>query len=251
MTNKPIIEIKNVSKTFRIPHEKEDSLRGTIFRFWKPKKFSEFKALQNISFSINSGEFVGIIGRNGSGKSTILKILAGVYTPDDGNVEINGSISPFLELGVGFNGELTAKENVFLNSALLGLSEEETRTKFEGIIAFAELEDFVDTKVKNFSSGMYARLAFSIAIQSDASIFIMDEVLAVGDVNFQKKCFEIFEEYKKQGKTIILVSHSMDQILKMSDRVLFFDSGNLVKEGSAEKIVSFYLNYHNQKADDI
>lgn len=234
------IEVQNVSKKFILYHQRRDSVRENFFHFFRKGSFEVFYALKNISFEIKKGEFFGIIGRNGSGKSTLLKILAGVYCSDAGAIHVSGKISPFLELGVGFNGELSARDNIFLNGTILGLSKKQIEDRFNEIIHFSELERFVDTKLKNYSSGMYARLAFSLAIQVDADILIMDEVLAVGDADFQKKCFAVFEELKKAGKTIILVSHALENIEKFCDRALLLDNGKMSCIGPANEVLQKY-----------
>jgi ABC-type polysaccharide/polyol phosphate transport system ATPase subunit len=186
------------------------------------------------------GQFIGIIGHNGSGKSTLLKILSRIYRPDDGRVEIVGKVSPFLELGVGFNPELTARENIFLSGAILGLGRTELHRRFEEIIGFAELEQFVDHKLKNFSSGMEVRLAFSLAIQAHAEILMMDEVLAVGDLSFQKKCFDTFTRYKREGRTVVLVTHELSAVNTYCDRALLLDHGRLMGDGSAADVTAQY-----------
>lgn len=237
---KSIIELKNVSKRFVIPHEKENSLKGTILSFLRGNTHETFYALKNISLNVLPGEFVGIIGRNGSGKSTLLKMLAGVYVPDSGKVHVHGTISPFLELGVGFNGELSGRDNVYLYGAVLGLTKKEIDAKFDEIVAFAELEQFIDTKIKHYSSGMYVRLAFSIAIQSNAPILLVDEVLAVGDANFQQKCFGVFEKFKKEGRTVVFVSHDLSAVQKFCDRALLLENGKIVKIGNVKETINYY-----------
>jgi ABC-2 type transport system ATP-binding protein len=237
---KPIISVKNVSKKFVIAHERENSLKRTLLNFWKKKTYEEFYALKDVSFEINRGEFVGIIGRNGSGKSTLLKILAGIYSPTSGNVIVDGTISPFLELGVGFNGELSGRDNIFLYGAVLGLSKKEIESKFKEIVEFAELSKFIDMKMKNYSSGMYVRLAFSVAIQSRAPILLVDEVLAVGDANFQAKCFDVFERYKKEGKTVVLVTHDMGAVEKWCDRCVLLEEGIVKENGKPNTIILKY-----------
>ena len=218
------IKVDNVSKTFILPHEKNNSLKNKIINFTKTKKtYEKQHVLDNISFEVKKGEFFGIIGRNGSGKSTLLKILAGIYSSDAGNVSVYGKLTPFIELGVGFSPELTGRDNVFLNGALLGFSRKEMLSMYDDIVDFAGLEKSMDQKLKNYSSGMQVRLAFSIAIRADTDILVLDEVLAVGDENFQKKCLEVFREYKKSDKTIILVSHSTGDIEKFCDRVLVLE----------------------------
>lgn len=244
----PIIEVKNISKTFKIPHERIDSLRGKFFNIFKTKEYSQFEALKDVNFEIQPGEFLGIIGRNGSGKSTLLKILAGIYEPDKGKIIVRGKISPFLELGVGFNGELSARDNIYLNATILGLSHEQINQKFDKIIEFAELENFVDTKVKNFSSGMYARLAFSVAIEAEADIYLMDEVLAVGDAGFQAKCFEKFRELKNQNKTIVLVSHDLNSVRDYCDKAILLEDSHIKLNTGANEVINTYLaNNSNQK----
>lgn len=234
------IKADNIYKSFRIPHERNRSFKSTALNIFKKKTYTKFDAAKGISFEVKKGEFYGIIGRNGSGKSTMLKMLAGIYSPDRGKVLVNGRISPFLELGVGFNYELTGRENVYLNGTILGLSRKEINKKFDDIIGFAELADFVDQKLKNYSSGMQVRLAFSVAIHAHAEILLMDEVLAVGDSNFQKKCFDVFKEYKKRGRTIIFVSHAMESIKEFCDRVLVIDQGKVVFMGAPEVAIKKY-----------
>ena len=220
------IKVDNIHKTFKLPHEKNNSLKGSIINFYKHSKGYEVqKALKGISFEVEKGEFFGIIGRNGSGKSTLLKILAGIYSPDIGRVEINGRLIPFIELGVGFSPELSGRDNVFLNGALLGFSRSEMEAMYKSIVDFAELNRFMDQKLKNYSSGMQVRLAFSIAIRADSDILLLDEVLAVGDDNFQQKCLEVFRNYKRLKKTVVLVTHSMEYIEKFCNRALFIDNG--------------------------
>lgn len=242
MSKKDIaIKVENLSKEFIIPHEKQSTLKGAALNIFKRKNYEKFKALHNVSFEIKKGEFFGIIGRNGSGKSTLLKILAGIYMPDSGSVVTDGKISPFLELGVGFNDDLTARENVFLGSAILGLSKKEVEEKFDAIIRFAELEEFIDMKLKNFSSGMQVRLAFALAINVRGEILLMDEVLAVGDVNFQSKCIDEFNKYREQGKTIILVTHDIEVVRKYCDRAMLLRSGLIYSIGKADEVCDQYI----------
>ncbi|MBI2588512.1 ABC transporter ATP-binding protein [Candidatus Berkelbacteria bacterium] len=236
----PIIEAEKITKTFKLPHEKVDSLREGIATFYKPKTYETFMALQDVSFDVKEGEFLGIIGRNGSGKSTLLKILAGIYQPDNGKVKIKGKISPFLELGVGFNPELTARENVFLNGIVLGLSHRQIEKKYPGIVEFAGLEKFMDAKLKNFSSGMQVRLAFSVAKEAPADIFLIDEALAVGDVEFQEKCLGLFYGLKKAGKTIIFVSHDLGTMQDIADRILLLEQGNILKIDQPRAAINQY-----------
>ncbi len=234
------ISVSHVSKIFKIPHEQRKTLKSFIFNLFKRNKYTELKVAEDISFNINEGEFFGIIGRNGSGKSTMLKMLAKIYQPNSGKISIKGRLSPFLELGVGFNPELSAHDNVYLNGTILGLTRKEIDTKFNEIIEFAELEEFVDHKLKNFSSGMQVRLAFSVAVQAHADIVLIDEVLAVGDYNFQQKCFDKFRELKQNGKTVVFVSHSMGNIEEFCDRVLLLDKGKISFIGSPKEAVHKY-----------
>jgi lipopolysaccharide transport system ATP-binding protein len=240
--NKSIIEVKALSKVFDLPQERYSTLKQHFVNVFASKKVERFKALDNVSFDIKAGEFFGIIGSNGSGKSTLLKILAQIYKPTAGQVRIGGRLSPFIELGVGFNQELTARENVFLNGAILGLSHKQIEKSFVEIFEFAELERFKDQKLKNFSSGMQVRLAFSIAIRAEAEILLVDEVLSVGDSEFQQKCFEVFRRLKKEGKTVVFVSHALSVVEEFCDRVLVLDRGKNSMIASPTKAIAHYLN---------
>lgn len=238
-----MIRVQNLSKIFKLPLEHRYTFKENLVELFRPARYEEIKALNGVNFEVTKGEFLGIIGPNGSGKSTLLKILAGILVPTKGKIEIQGKISPFLELGVGFNMDLTARENVYQNGIILGLSRKEIDKRFKQIIEFAELERFVDTKLKNFSSGMHVRLAFSVAIQVDADILLMDEVLAVGDMHFQQKCFDIFNQYKTQEKTIILVTHDMGAVQNYCTRAMFLLDGKIVKDGKPEEVVAAYTEY--------
>ncbi len=242
--NQPLtaIQITNVSKTFLVPEKRVDTLREHIFSWaWNTRK-THLKALDNISFRVPKGEFWGIIGSNGSGKSTLLKILAHVYEADDSSsVQIAGSLASFLELGVGFHPELSGRENVYLSGALLGLRQKDIDKKLQAIFSFAELEEFIDQKIKFFSSGMQVRLAFSLAMEAQADIMLLDEVLAVGDASFQQKCFAMFDEFKRSKKTIILVSHDLATIQKYCDKVLYLEHGKVKVCDTAEKAIAAYL----------
>jgi ABC-type polysaccharide/polyol phosphate transport system ATPase subunit len=235
------IKVENISKYFLIPHKISDTFRERLIHFEWKKKYELLEALKDISFEVQQGEFFGIIGRNGSGKSTLLKILAGIYTPDHGKVTINGQVSPFLELGVGFNPELSGRDNVFLNGTILGLSNKEIRSKFDSIVDFSEMERFIDQKLKNYSSGMQVRLAFAIAIHVNRGILLMDEVLAVGDANFQKKCLAEFNRYKNDGKTVVLVSHDIATVQQSCDRVALLRNGEIIKTGKAQEVCDEYI----------
>ena len=238
----PVIQVKNLSKSFIIPHQRHDSLVEYLShpkRIFKPSG-EKFTVLKDIDLDVYPGDFLGIMGRNGSGKSTLLKILAGIYSPTSGSVKVKGKMVPFLELGVGFNSELSGRENVFLNGIILGLSRSFLQKKYDEIVKFAELEKFMDMPLKNYSSGMQVRLAFSIAIMADADVYILDEVLAVGDIEFQKKCFNIFREYKKKKKTIILVTHSSASVKDFCNRAAFLKDGKLHFYNSVDDVIKAY-----------
>ena len=242
-----IVSVKDVGKVFRIPQERHTSLKSFVLSGWRKRGYRKFEAIEKVDFEIHRGEFFGIIGQNGSGKSTLLKVLAGIYVPTRGKVRIDGRLSPFIELGVGFNPELTARENVFLNGAILGLSRAEIFEKFDEIIGFAELEQFVDQKLKNFSSGMLVRLAFSVAIRARADILLIDEVLAVGDANFQAKCYDVFRRLKAEGKTIIFVSHDLASIKEFSDRVLLLNKGKTYGIFTAGEAIARYSELNQEQ----
>ena len=239
--NTVAISVKNVSKQFSIPHEKISSIKIAFINLFKRKTSETFYALKDVSFEVKRGEFFGILGRNGSGKSTLLKILAGVYTANKGHIKIDGLISPFLELGIGFNPELSGRDNIYLNATVLGLTEKEIDTKFDSIVAFSELERFIDQKVKNYSSGMQVRLAFSVAIHANREILLMDEVLAVGDSNFQSKCLREFARYREMGKTVILVTHDIATVQKYCDRVMLIRNGEVAMVGTAQEVWDEYV----------
>jgi ABC-type polysaccharide/polyol phosphate transport system ATPase subunit len=234
------IEVINVTKAFRLPHHRRTTIKEYFLHPITRTTFEEQLAVHDLSFSIEQGEFFGIIGPNGSGKSTMLKILAGIYRQDRGSVCVNGVLSPFIELGVGFNFELTARDNIRINGTLLGLGRRELARRFEEIVAFAELERFVDQKLKNFSSGMQARLAYSIAIQVDFDILLLDEVLAVGDQQFQEKCFTTFQGFREAGKTVIFVSHNLDSVGRFCDRALLLRGGRMESMGAAADVIENY-----------
>ena len=238
---KNALVVKNLSKTFRLPEERRGTLRERIMKLHQKNERKPRRTLDNINFEIKKGEFFGIIGRNGSGKSTLLKILAGIYKPDQGSeIQIHGRIAPMLELGVGFNLELTGRENVYLNGTILGLTKAEIAAKYESIVKFAEMENFMELQVKHYSSGMAVKLAFSVATQIDAPIMLLDEVLAVGDFVFQEKCFAYFEECKKRGKTIILVTHSTSSMERFADRALLLHQSQVQKIGDPKDVLKEY-----------
>lgn len=234
------LSLANVSKSFILPHEKRNTLKESFLGMLKKRTYEHFKALDNISLQLQKGDFLGIVGKNGSGKSTLLKVIAGIYTPDKGKMETDGTIAPFLELGIGFQPELTGRENIRVNATLLGLTKKEIAQKFDEIVRFAEVEKFLDLKMKNFSSGMQARLAFAIAKEADADIYLCDEVFAVGDEAFQQKCIEVFERWKKQGKTLVLVSHNPSFITQFCNKALLLEKGKIAMGGDAETVIDEY-----------
>jgi ABC-type polysaccharide/polyol phosphate transport system ATPase subunit len=237
----PAITVRNLSKTFRLPEERRGTLRERLMKFGVRNERKAKRTLDDISFEIQQGEFFGIIGRNGSGKSTLLKILAGIYLPDKGShIQIHGRIAPMLELGVGFNQELTGRENVYLSATILGLTRAEIDARYEEIVRFAELENFMEQQVKHYSSGMSVKLAFSVAAQIDAPIMLLDEVLAVGDFVFQEKCFALFEQYKKEGKTIILVTHDPKAMERFADRAMLIHQSRIDMTGDPHDVLEKY-----------
>jgi ABC-type polysaccharide/polyol phosphate transport system ATPase subunit len=241
----PAVTVANLSKTFRIPHQRYSTLKERALHPFRSTSYDTLEAVKDVSFEVGPGECFGIVGRNGSGKSTLLKCLAGIYRTDGGVAAVRGRLSPFIELGVGFNPDLTARENVTINAIMLGLSRRQARERFEEIIAFAELEEFVDLKLKNYSSGMHVRLAFSVAVQADADVLLIDEVLAVGDAAFQQKCYEQFDSLKRDGKTIVLVTHDMGAVQRFCHRGMLIERGKVVEIGSPERIARSYneLNF--------
>jgi ABC-2 type transport system ATP-binding protein len=241
--NEIAIKVEHLHKAFKLPHEKSASVKSALINRFRGGRssFERQQVLRDVSFEIKKGEFFGITGRNGTGKSTLLKLLAGIYAPDKGSVTVNGRLTPFIELGVGFNPELTGRENVFLNGALLGFNRKEMLAMYDDIVAFAELEKFMDQKLKNYSSGMQVRLAFSIAIRAHSDILLIDEVLAVGDVNFQNKCIAVFEEIKRRGTTVVFVSHDMESVRRFCDRVILMEKGKIIKTGDAQPVIDEYL----------
>lgn len=236
------IQVKNVSKQFKVPVKgHKNTLQERFLNPFQKVQHREFKALQDLSFEVKKGEFFSVIGPNGAGKSTLLKIVSGIYVPDAGTVEVNGDLVPFLELGVGFNPDLSARENVYLNGTILGLTKKELDQYIDGIFDFAELSEFADMDIKNFSSGMAVRLAFSIAIRVKSDILVLDEVLAVGDAEFQRKCYAYFDEIRS-NKSILYVSHALGSVEKYSDRVLWLKEDGSYEIGDAQTIVNGYRN---------
>ena len=243
MEERPIISVRNVSMHFNLMTERINSLKEYVINFAKGKLlYQDFIALKNVSFDVKKGEVMGIIGFNGSGKSTILNIIAGVLRPTEGSFSVRGTIAPRIALGAGFDPELTAEENIYLNGAMLGHSHDFMKGKFDEIIDFAELRDFIHVPVKNFSSGMYARLGFAIATLVKPDILIADEILAVGDFRFQEKCEAKINQMISEGVTVVLVSHSTDQIIRMCNRVVWLDHGNVKAIGETEPICDQYMH---------
>jgi ABC-type polysaccharide/polyol phosphate transport system ATPase subunit len=239
------VEIDHLSKTFRLPRQRYSTLKERVLHPVESRRVDEFQALRDVTATIARGEFFGIVGRNGSGKSTLLKCLAGIYRPNEGRVAVHGRLSPFIELGVGFNPDLTARDNVIINAVMMGLSRREARRRFDEVIAFAELEEFVDLKLKNYSSGMAVRLGFATAIQVDADVLLVDEVLAVGDAAFQQKCYEQFTRLKNEGKTVVFVTHDMHAVERYCDRALLIERGDVLQSGEPHAIARAYneLNF--------
>lgn len=249
MSNNIAVKIDHVSKFFRLPTEATQSLRTSLVnRFKGIKGYKEQHVLKDISFEVEKGDFFGIVGRNGSGKSTLLKIISEIYVPEKGMVTIDGKLVSFIELGVGFNPELTGRENVYMNGAMLGFSTEEIDTMYDDIVEFAELEEFMNQKLKNYSSGMQVRLAFSVAIKAQGDILILDEVLAVGDEAFQRKCNDYFMERKKSGKTTILVTHDMNAVKKYCNKAVLIEDGLIKVVGAPDDVANQYsLDNASQK----
>jgi ABC-2 type transport system ATP-binding protein len=241
------IQVEDLRKTFRIPTHRVDSFKERLVRPLAKREFRELKALDGISFDVRKGEFFGIVGRNGSGKSTLLKILASIYRADAGRIRMAGRLAPFIELGVGFNVELTARENVVLNGVMMGLTPAETRRRLDAVIEFAELEDFAELKLKNYSSGMLVRLAFSVMMEADADVLLIDEVLAVGDAAFQQKCADAFHQMKERGKTIVLVTHEMSTVETYCHRAMLIDGGRIRQLGDPAAVGRDYLKLNFER----
>ncbi len=241
MENRVAIRFDQVNQRFRLIHDRPDSFREAFVRkFRSLGKYEDFYALRDVSLQIRGGESVGIIGRNGCGKSTLLKIIVRVYKPTSGRVEVEGRVSALIELGAGFHHDLTGRENIVVNGALLGFSRREMKEKYRDIVAFAELEEFIDTPTKQYSSGMLARLGFAVATEVDPDILLVDEILAVGDEPFQHKCLERMNNFHRQGKTTVFVSHDMGLVQSLCDRVLLLDHGHLHADGPPEQVITRY-----------
>ena len=250
MSNETVIQVQNLSKVYKLYDKPMDRLKESL-GLTRQKKYVEHYALNNVSFDVHRGETVGIIGTNGSGKSTILKIITGVLNPTAGHVQVNGRISALLELGAGFNGEYTGIENVYLNGTMIGFSREEIDAKLQDILDFADIGEFINQPVKTYSSGMFVRLAFAVAINIDPEILIVDEALSVGDVFFQSKCYRKFEEFKEKGKTILFVSHDLSSIGKYCDRVVLLNQGEKLAEGDAKEMVNLFRRVMVNQLGDI
>lgn len=250
-TSKPAVIVNSVTKSFRIPLEGSSGLKQKITNGFKNKKgYRDFTPLNDISFTVEEGDFFGIVGKNGSGKSTLLKTIAEIYSPNKGSVTVHGSLVPFIELGVGFNPELTGRENVYLNGALLGFSHKEVQAMYDEIVEFAELDEFMEERLKNYSSGMQVRLAFSIAIKAKGDILLLDEVLAVGDAAFQQKCYNYFEQLKKAKKTIIIVTHDMGAVKRFCNKALLIKDGSIQKIGRPQDIADLYTEENIEDISD-
>ena len=245
------VQVQKLCKTFQIPHERRTTLFENLTAFLRPNHYETMTVLQDISFSVEEGESVGIIGDNGSGKSTLLKIIANILRPTTGQVKVSGRLTPFLELGVGFQPDLSVRENVGIYATIMGLPAKEIGRRMEDILDFAELRRFEDAKLKNLSSGMQVRLAFSTAIQTDPDILLVDEVLAVGDMDFQKKCFEVFERYKKDNVTIIFVSHDLAAVRRFCDKTLLLSNGRQVEFGGTNGVIDKYIYKEEHQINQI
>ena len=247
----PPIVAQAVNKTFRVPEERTHTLKERALHPLRRTRHESFRALNDISFDVHRGEFFGIAGRNGSGKSTLLKCLAGIYGVDSGQIWMNGRLSTFIELGVGFNQDLAARDNVVLNGIMMGLSPREARARYDAVIDFAELREFEELKLKNYSSGMHVRLAFAVAIQVDAEILLVDEVLAVGDAAFQQKCFDVFNQMRDDGRTIVFVTHDMGALNRFCHRALLLERGSVVHLGEPHEVADRYLEINFARNPDV
>lgn len=244
-----MIEIKNVSKSFKIYHDKATTLKERLL-FLRSSKADVFWALKNINLTIETGKTVGLIGHNGSGKSTLLKLITKIIYPTSGEIVTHGRVSSLLELGAGFHPDFTGRENIYINASIFGLSRKEIDSKLESIIEFSELRDFIDSPIRTYSSGMYTRLAFSVAVHVSPDILLIDEILAVGDVNFQKKCISKIKEFKKKGVTMVFVSHNMNDVLEICDSVVWLDKGSMIEYGDTETIAAKYLAEMNRRENN-
>ena len=244
-----MVEIKNVSKSFKLYHDKATTLKERLL-FLRSSKADIFWALEDINLIIESGETVGLIGHNGSGKSTLLKLITKIIYPTSGEIITHGRVSSLLELGAGFHPDFTGRENIYINASIFGLSRKEIDSKLESIIEFSELRDFIDSPIRTYSSGMYTRLAFSVAVHVSPDILLIDEILAVGDINFQKKCIAKIKEFKKKGVTMVFVSHNMNDVLGICDSVVWLDKGRMIECGDTEVIAKKYLDEMNRRGSN-
>jgi ABC-2 type transport system ATP-binding protein len=252
MSSAPVvIEVRDVDKTFRIPEHRVDSFKERALHPLRNAAHRELRALRGVSFDVHKGEFFGIVGRNGSGKSTLLKIMSSIYSADAGRIRMAGRLAPFIELGVGFNPDLTSRENVVLNGVMMGLGRREAQRRLDSVLDFAELRDFVDLRLKNYSSGMLVRLAFAVMVEADADIMLVDEVLAVGDASFAQKCMDVFREKRAAGRTLVLVTHDMATVQSFCDRAMLIHDGELRYIGEAEEAALRYyrLNFGGDRED--
>jgi ABC-type polysaccharide/polyol phosphate transport system ATPase subunit len=242
--------VDGVSKTFRVPRDRVVTLKERALHPFRGTRYDSFDALRDVSFQVDQGEWFGIVGRNGSGKSTLLKCIAGIYATDRGRIALRGKLSPFIELGVGFNPNLRARDNVTINAIMLGLSPDEARARFDAVVEFAELEEFVELKLKNYSSGMHVRLAFAVMVQVDADVLLIDEVLAVGDAAFQQKCYDTLQQRRDEGRTVLFVTHDMNTVERTCDRALLLERGEIVDVGEPTEVAREYnrLNFDRAAA---
>lgn len=238
----PIISVEHVNKTFKVYFDKGYSLKEKLL-FWRRNKHEKREVLNDISFAVNKGESLGLIGKNGCGKSTTLKMLTRIYYPNKGKIKINGRVSSLIELGAGFHPDMSGRENIYINASVFGLTRKEIDARLQNIIDFSELHDFIDNPIRTYSSGMYMRLAFSVAINVNADILLIDEILAVGDAKFQAKCFNKMKELKKKGITIVLVSHDMKSIVNFCDKCIWIDKGKIKEYGITKNVVKKYIDY--------
>jgi ABC-type polysaccharide/polyol phosphate transport system ATPase subunit len=244
--DQPVIRLENVTQRFRVIHERPDTMRELFSKMFRHNSsFHDFEAVKNASLEVTKGQALGIIGRNGSGKSTLLKIIAGVYRPTSGTVEVNGTLAPLIELGAGFHHELTGRENILLNGLLMGYSKREMQEREQSIIDFADIGEFIDAPVKQYSSGMYMRLAFSVATEVNPQILLVDEILAVGDIGFQEKCFERISKFREAGKTIVMVTHIMANLQRICERAVLIDHGSILVDSTPDEAVALYHNLMN------
>lgn len=244
--DQPVIRLENVTQRFRVIHERPDTMRELFSKMFRHNaSFHDFEAVKDASLEVMKGQALGIIGRNGSGKSTLLKIMAGVYRPTSGTVEINGTLAPLIELGAGFHHELTGRENILLNGLLMGYSKREMLEREQSIIDFADIGEFIDAPVKQYSSGMYMRLAFSVATEVNPQILLVDEILAVGDIGFQEKCFERISKFREAGKTIVMVTHIMANLQRICERAVLIDHGSILVDSTPDEAIALYHNLMN------